>query len=469
MYYQSHGTYENVVASIQNSNEGIGVAAVSSDIQNGNYLIKYKIDGKTHEIKSTSNLVEPLCYPLLFPYGETGWSPHLTSQKINYMPYLASRILMPENNLYLKNQNGEQIQCNRFQILSRLMQYYIVESVSRAIDYRLRWLENNKSKILSSSIYGEKQTDVTHMNDNEYNEINDMNDEMIDGERIVNNNSNKTYLAESFTGSPRHLKSLALDAMTIVSEFGESTAFITVTYNPLWPEVKERLAEMQTVYDRTEIICLIFKARLTALIHNIKHGKYFGGRKTEYFLYVIEYQARGLPHAHIVFRLKNAPTSDEEKIEFINKFFHARYPDDFEEPTEIQKNSAAELFKYEKQKAEHERYVQCINNNMTHKCSSAFNGCKDKNGICKKGYMTNTINKTASFDLKGYPVYYRKTENDLRVVPHNKEMLLDWDGHINVEFCGKVYAVMYLYNYLFKGKFFNILFFYYNNIIMFFL
>ena len=56
-----------------------------------------------------------------------------------------------------------------------------------------------------------------------------------------------------------------------------------------------------------------------------------------------------------------------------------------------------------------------------------------------------------SFDEKGYPVYHRPNEADLKVVAHNKEILLDQKGHINVEFCGKTHAVMYLYNYLFKG------------------
>ena len=136
----------------------------------------------------------------------------------------------------------------------------------------------------------------------------------------------------------------------------------------------------------------------------------------------------------------------------MNEFFHAIYPDDFKDATDLQLNNENELIKYNKAKAEHERYVNCIDNNMTHKCSSAFNGCKDKNGICKKGYMTTVINASSSFDEKGYPKYVRKTDKDLKVVPHNKDMLLDWEGHINVEFCGKVYAVMYLYNYLFKGK-----------------
>jgi hypothetical protein len=73
------------------------------------------------------------------------------------------------------------------------------------------------------------------------------------------------------------LRSLAIDAMTIVSELGESTAFVTVTFNPNWPEIKVKLLVGQKIFDRPDVACLVFKARLTALNHNIKHGKYFGG------------------------------------------------------------------------------------------------------------------------------------------------------------------------------------------------
>ncbi len=39
----------------------------------------------------------------------------------------------------------------------------------------------------------------------------------------------------------------------------------------------------------------------------------------------------------------------------------------------------------------------------------------------------------------------------MRVVPHNIYILEDWDGHVNVEFCGSHYTPVYLYLYLFKG------------------
>jgi hypothetical protein len=44
------------------------------------------------------------------------------------------------------------------------------------------------------------------------------------------------------------------------------------------------------------------------------------------------------------------------------------------------------------------------------------------------------------------------TEEDLRVVPHNRELLLDWERHINVKYAGTSISVLYLYKYLVKGN-----------------
>jgi len=56
----------------------------------------------------------------------------------------------------------------------------------------------------------------------------------------------------------------------------------------------------------------VFKQRLNALLHNLRNGKYFGDGEIAYMMRVIEYQHRGLPHAHIVFQLTNAPSIDNK-------------------------------------------------------------------------------------------------------------------------------------------------------------
>ena len=93
----------------------------------------------------------------------------------------------------------------------------------------------------------------------------------------------------------------------MVSEHGKQTLFITLTCNPKWPEIQSELLVKQSPFDRVDIVCQVFKHRLDAFLHNLKHGKYFNNRKVKYILRVIEYQDRGMPHAHIVVQLDNIP------------------------------------------------------------------------------------------------------------------------------------------------------------------
>jgi len=52
-----------------------------------------------------------------------------------------------------------------------------------------------------------------------------------------------------------------------------------------------------------------------------------------------------------------------------------------------------------------------------------------------------------------FPVYGRSEEEDLSVVPHNIDILEDWQGHANIEWCGSAYTPVYLYKYIYKGSF----------------
>ncbi len=56
----------------------------------------------------------------------------------------------------------------------------------------------------------------------------------------------------------------------------------------------------QTAFDRPEVTAAVFKSRLDQMKINIRNGKYFDGRELICTFYVIEYQYRGLPHAHLV-------------------------------------------------------------------------------------------------------------------------------------------------------------------------
>ena len=147
----------------------------------------------------------------------------------------------------------------------------------------------------------------------------------IDNERTAHheddenddNTPNRTFLSGNFHGSRRHLKQLAQEGLCVVSEYGNPTLFITVTCNHQWPEIQERLLPGQTAFDRPDIVDQVFHQRLQALLANIRKGVYFGGRvdadgkfvkgnhEVIYLMHVIEYQHRGLPHAHSIVKLSN--------------------------------------------------------------------------------------------------------------------------------------------------------------------
>ena len=440
------------------------IGAIVSDASDGNINFKYKLKDKLYNIPSTSMFVEPLIFPLLFPFGEPGWDVNI-NKSVSFLSYLLSRWLMPEvttdscvdkfnvtaiqnciisketncNNEFVLmhiNKTGTRlIPTNRFQLMCRVAQYHLVDGISRSIDYALQWHKKN-----TNLIFGMKDTTY-----NEYYHNNNNENELINGdikkqEEILKNkmereeisNSNPSFLSGSFHGGPRHLKTLATSALVIVSDRGQPTLFITLTCNPLWPEILEMLLPGQTAFDRPDITVRVFHEKLSLLLKNIRNGNYFGDSVVLYELRVIEYQNRGLPHCHLILKLSDVPSKSDsiECCEWIDKWISAELPDPIEEPLLHEK----------------------VSKHMCHQCHNGVNGCLNEDGICIHGFSNIQFRENTVFDERGYPLYRKRKKQDLNIVSYHKLILLHWDGHVNVAFCGKTYAVLYLYKYLFKGK-----------------
>jgi len=116
--------------------------------------------------------------------------------------------------------------------MSRLGQTYIVDNVSRAIDYRLAWHKRHQEDVFGISKNSTMQSPQESMYDE--NENDDADNE-------------QTFLGQSFHGSRRHLRSLSANALSIVSEFGRPSIFITLTCNAYWDEITEMLLESQVI------------------------------------------------------------------------------------------------------------------------------------------------------------------------------------------------------------------------------
>ncbi|XP_022177367.1 uncharacterized protein LOC111038543 [Myzus persicae] len=86
--------------------------------------------------------------------------------------------------------------------------------------------------------------------------------------------------------------------MAIVRKYGKPDLFITFTCNPRWPEIADNLAAHSTVSDRPELVAGVFHMKLRELIGDITVNRVFGNVLA--YVYTIEFQKRGLPHAHIL-------------------------------------------------------------------------------------------------------------------------------------------------------------------------
>ncbi|KAF7812123.1 uncharacterized protein G2W53_033099 [Senna tora] len=83
------------------------------------------------------------------------------------------------------------------------------------------------------------------------------------------------------------------------SAIGFPDLFITFTCNPKWPELCRLFEVMQcTSEDKPDILTRVFKIKLNALWKDITKNGLFG--KCRAGIYTIEFQKRGLPHAHIL-------------------------------------------------------------------------------------------------------------------------------------------------------------------------
>jgi hypothetical protein len=69
----------------------------------------------------------------------------------------------------------------------------------------------------------------------------------------------------------------------------------------------------QSPFDRPDVVCQVFHNRLMNLLGNLRAGYYFPGQKVNYLLHCIEYQERGMPHAHVVFQLIDRFLTESEE------------------------------------------------------------------------------------------------------------------------------------------------------------
>ena len=460
------------------------VCSVINNRQNGSMVIQMQTrNNSISSISMDSEKVEPICFPLLFPHGENGWT-NERKHELTAEAYIIARMLRPEKiggtymtaeathspYLNIDSRTGNPfpadapiadiemysvpgvslqriLNVNRFVLMCRVASYWCLDTYSRLLDQRLNAVNKLRNHIMMGGT--RKKSVVPAVSQEEEFERHDAGFSNPDDESM-----NETYLPGSTHGSPRHMAGLAKNALVLVSEYGCPHVFLTLTCNPKWPEILSQLLRGQTAFDRPDITAPVFKSRLDLLKANIRNGKYFGGSKVTYTFHVIEYQYRGLPHAHLVIRLADAPDIDnpdnDALINFVNEHFLAEMPrfEGDENPNVFPVDGEPSFTEEYKQKC-----VELVRMHNTHKCAVAVNGCKkESTDRCKRGYSnTDEVSDTYINVTTNRIVYRRRMPCDLLIVPYNLEIMMDWDSHTNCEYSGSAYCALYMYKYCYKG------------------
>jgi hypothetical protein len=236
------------------------------------------------------------------------------------------------------------------------------------------------------------------------------------------------------------------DAMTYMRRMGRADFFITMTCNPKWTEIASNLLPGQEAKDRPDVVTRVFRQKLKKMVDLLKKGL-FGN--VQAWLYSVEYQKRGLPHAHILIWLTSA---DRVRPDQIDQVVSAELPSKGDDP-DLHNIVMAHMI-----------HGPCGAINRSSPCMAE--------GQCSKNFPKNFCAVTEVAE-DSYPRYrWRKPEEggntgvlpmrqrghsvqqevtNQWVVPYNPVLLRIFNCHINVEICTSIKSIQYVLKYVTKG------------------
>ncbi|XP_058725711.1 uncharacterized protein LOC131597006 [Vicia villosa] len=315
-------------------------------------------------------------YPLIFAYGEDGYRKNILHR------YRHETEVTRQNRQSIKDWLSYRLQDRTEEAKTllhsrRLFQQFLVDGYCMMESERLNWLRNNQSKLRVGKY--NRLTDECNNDDGRQ--------QQKRGKRVV--------LPSSFVGGKRYMDQLYFDGMAISSRLGFPDLFITFTCNPTWPEIIRALSETGLQpHDRPDIITKVFKIKFDKLIADITKKHVLG--KVLAFMYTIEFQKRGLPHAHILIFLH--PQSKYPTPSDIDNIICTEIPD----PTV------------------HPRLYALVKSNMMHDpCGVArtTSTCM-KNGKCSK-YFSKKFNEETIVDAEGEKAVYYTDHDRMEIVLEN--------------------------------------------------
>jgi hypothetical protein len=364
--------------------------------------------GETKQVPITSRLWEPLAYPLLFPFGEPGWGIDKVAEDHGVDQSLAFHRI--DNNQGQSQQDVPTSQMwyyrrrllsdSRFQIFGRLASEYMVDMFSRNLDCCLTYMKTNLTRIQQEE------------------------SDLMGSDAPVPDREN-IYMPASFLGSAKWSNERTADSLAVARAYGSPSFFITFTCNPKWPEITASLRAGQSWQDTPLAVARVFRGHLTRFLDSLKSA-FPGSGRIEYLIHRIEFQKRGLPHAHILIRYENELT-----IADIDRVVSAEVPANLSDAALVR-----EFMSHH------------------HPSNGALGAYCDpkQTGKCRHGYPKPLLQET-SIEPNGHVQYRRRNIGDEWIVGHCLPFVRAFQAHINFEVASSSKLFQYVFKYVHKRQF----------------
>jgi hypothetical protein len=252
-----------------------------------------------------------------------------------------------------------------------------------------------------------------------------------DGSAMLDRVGAPVHLPASFTGSPRWYHALYHDALALPAAFHLPDLFVTITFNPDWPELGRMIPPHSSIHDHPDVQARVFWLRFSRIMKDIVDHAVFG--EVLSYCWRLEWQLRGFPHAHVLLILRQRI----QCVADVDRIVSAEIPDPVNCP---------ELH-------------QLVTQFMIHSpCTGTAAPCIE-DGVCSKHFPKLLQPRTIMMP-NAYPLYRRRgmftgqvrglAVTDQWVVPHNIFLLSRHRSHINVEVASHLILYKYVYKYCFK-------------------
>jgi hypothetical protein len=248
------------------------------------------------------------------------------------------------------------------------------------------------------------------------------------GQNFISDDQN-IFLPASFLGSNKWLSEQIADSLAIAAAYGPPTFFITMTCNTNWPEIQSILRPGQDFTDIPTDIIRVFCRKPTLLETTLKTMFPNAGRLL-YLVHNIEFEKRGLPHAHILLKYERDCLHPDD----IDRVISAEVPSD--------RKDAELLLGY-----------MMHNHPPLSKPPSKYCQCVDCDGyrICRFHYP-HPLQNTTTIDVEGRVHYRTQKTGDKIVIPHCLPLLRKFQCHLNFEAANSSHLFQYIFKYIHKGN-----------------